>query len=138
MRTKSLLHIGAFLLAAFAALLVSSPLLANQSNGTVEEIVIQAPIQIEKTTIDNPAAGLARTEVAKLTRPVSYEDLDLARSEDVRILEQRIEFLAKDSCQRLSDMFPLDRSTPIELRRCMDEAIASALQQKEYAIASAN
>ena len=125
-------------IAAVALAISTGPVFADEEIDELEKIVVHAPIEVEREAVKNDTGALAKTEIIKLTRPVGYSDLDLADKEDVRILDMRIEAIALDSCERLSEMFPFDRSDRKEMNRCMKDAVASALDQKERAIAAAN
>ena len=98
-----------------------------------EEIVVLAPI--ERPDIKGPGA---KTELIEINRVVSFADLDLRNKEDVAILDTRIANVAAESCQKLSDMFPLNRSNPAERVRCTNIAIAGANKQIELAISRMN
>ena len=102
----------------------------------VEEIVVRAPI--ERIEVKRSVGSSSRTEIIELNRYISIADLDLTKHSDVNELDARIEAIAKESCQKLSDMFPLHRSDPAELNSCKKKAIASAKKQKEAAIAAAH
>ena len=65
-------------------------------------------------------------------------DLDLSKYTDVKELELRIELVAKDSCERLNEMFPLSNRRSKDARRCIELAIKRALAEKEAAIEAAN
>lgn len=102
----------------------------------IEEIIIRAPyesIHVKSTTTPN-----LKTEIMELKRRVSINDLDLAKYADVAELNSRIESVAKESCQELSELSPLNRSNPAEMSRCKKNAIASTKQQTDQAIAEAN
>ena len=101
-----------------------------------EEIIVRAPI--ERTDVRSISTSVAKVEIIELKRLVSIADLDLTKYADVNELDSRIDAIAKESCQHLSDMFPLDRSDPAEMKRCMKKAVASAKGQREEAIAAAN
>ena len=112
---------------------------AAEVTNIVEEIVVRAPTKVERHEFRGiSSSSMSRVEVVELNRTVSFADLDLSSEADVMMLEQRIETVAQDSCEKLSDMFPLDRSDKAELRYCMNEAIESALEAKESAIAAAH
>jgi len=101
-----------------------------------EEIIIKAPF--ERIEIKRAPGSSLDSEIVELQRQVSIADLDLSKYVDVNELDSRISSVAKESCQKLSDMFPLDRSDPAEIMRCTKSAIASTREQKEMAIAAAN
>jgi len=96
-----------------------SPLAAaQQANEEMEEVaVITAPIEhrYEGRTMRGPIL------VIELKRRVSYADLDLSELADVTTLVTRIEAIARESCEDLSNMIPFgDR---MESRRCMKRAV---------------
>ena len=95
----------------------SPPAVAQQANEMEEVAVIKAPIErrYEGRTIRAPIL------VIELKRRVSYADLDLSERADVTTLETRIETIARESCEELSNMIPFgDR---MEGRRCMKRAV---------------
>ena len=117
----------------------SSLAVAAEVTNLVEEIVVRAPTKVERHEYRGiSSSSMSKVEIVELKRTVSFADLDLSSEADVMMLEQRIETVAQDSCEKLSDMFPLDRSSKSELRYCMNEAIESALEAKERAIAAAH
>jgi UrcA family protein len=139
MRTL-LVNSAIFLSLVMAGLLTQSgQAIADQTTTDIEEIIVRAPMSVERQEVKNvSSSAMVTTEVVELKRLISFADLDLSREADVKLLEARIEVIAKDSCEKLSDMFPLDRSGYRELQRCAKNAIHSALQHKERAIAAAN
>jgi len=100
-----------------------------------EEVIVRAPI--ERVKVKSVPGSGTKVEIIELNRYVSFDDLDLSRHADVITLDARIAAVAKESCQNLSDMFPLDRSDPLELNRCVKKAIASAGERREILIAAA-
>ncbi len=108
---------------------------AQQVAGEMEEVVvIEAPI-VRKWTERGRYGG--KVEVIELRRRVSYADLDLAKHADVTTLETRIEDTAKESCETLSDMFPLDPMDKTELRSCTKKAVNGTKEQVKAAIKAA-
>ena len=101
-----------------------------------EKIVIVAPYELTKVKSPTSAQLGLTTEIWELKRLVNIDDLDLTKYADVTKLNSRIESVAKESCQKLSDMFPLNPSNPVEMRRCKKKAIASTKKQTERAIAA--
>jgi UrcA family protein len=104
----------------------------------IERIIIRAPyerIEIKKSAATHPPF---KTEIVELKRLVNINDLDLTKTADVTELNSRIESVAKESCQKLSDMFPLESTDPAEMHSCERKAIASARKQIEQVIAEAN
>jgi len=70
---------------------------------------------------------------------VSYADLDLSKRADVTELKKRIEATAKESCEKLEEMYPLPRepSRSSNIRSCVEEAVDSSTEAIEAAIAAA-
>jgi UrcA family protein len=103
----------------------------------MEEVMVQAPIEIERQKVSDASSPTSSVEIIELRRMVDITDLDLATHADVEELERRIEAVAKDSCEKLSKMFPPDGSDAKEIGRCTKRAIAGSMAQKEEAIAAA-
>lgn len=137
MRTFSFRHAHA--LVALTGLLVLAPAsaLTDEKNRTMEEIVVQAPISVQREAMQGPGDPTIKTEVVELKRQVYIGDLDLSQYADVVELESRIEQVAQDSCKKLDEMFPLSDPRTKDAKRCVDRAIKSALAEKEAAIAAA-
>ena len=103
-----------------------------------EKIIIRAPykgIEIKRSNVAHP--GL-KTEIIELKRFVNIDDLDLTKHTDVIKLNQRIHNLAKESCKKLSEMYPFNPSDLSEMHRCKRKAIASTKKQTERAFAAAH
>ena len=137
MKSRSRLAlVAATSLGVSMALGMSATSLAQEED-TLDVIIVQAPIQIERSVDRAASSGsVVETEIVELTRKVNFEDLDLSRSADVKELEERIRQVAEDSCQRLAEMFPFDDSSIQGVKRCARRAIEDALEQTETAIAS--
>jgi len=106
------------------------------AQNTTEEVIVRAPI--ERVNVKSVPGSVAKVEIIELNRYVSFADLDLSKPADVAMLDTRIAAVANESCQKLSDMFPLDRSDPNEMNRCVKKAIASAGNRKDRVIAAAH
>jgi UrcA family protein len=126
-------HLNISLVLALAGFFVAADLAVAQQ--VTEEIVVRSPIERAEARI--PIGSSVTTQTVKLNRAVSFDDLDLGEYEDVEKLDTRINEIAKESCQELSEMFPFDPTDRIEMNRCVEKAIASARRQKEMAIALA-
>ena len=110
------------------------PAVAQQASEVIEEIIVRAPIGQHEFGRSSIAGS--KTKITELKRRVSFADLDLSKHADINELDTRIEAAAKESCEKLSDMFPLTWEGPAERRRCAKNAIASAEKQKGLAIAA--
>ena len=134
--TFSFVSAALLALAATALVFKTDPASAQQAaEEVIEEIVVQAPIvrrQVGRTAIG------AKIEVIELRRRVSYADLDLSKDADVTALKARIETTAKESCEQLSDMFPLNPSDRAEIRRCTNQAVDGTEEEVQAAIAAAS
>ena len=133
--TFSFVSAALFALAATGLFIKTDPAIAQQTAEEVDEIVVEVPIvrrQVERTT-----SG-AKVEVIELRRRVSYADLNLSKYADVTELKTRIETTAKESCEELSDMYPLDPSDRGEIRRCTNQAVDGTEEQVHAAIAAAS
>jgi UrcA family protein len=117
----SLVFAGLFTVSGFAV--------AEQAD---EEIIVRAP---EQSVIDvTPVGSSVTLENIVINRSVSTTDLDLSNPADVEKLDARIDASAKESCQKLSDMSPLDRPNAMRLNLCVKRAVAGAGKQRETAI----
>jgi UrcA family protein len=106
----------------------------QQVAGEMEEVVVLAAPIMRRWTEPGRYGGEA--EVIELTRRVSFADLDLSSQADVTTLETRIEAVAKESCEALSDLFPLDPSDKTEIHVCTKKAVKGTREQVKAAIAS--
>ena len=122
-------------LAATGLVFKTDSAIAQQATEEMEEIVVEAPI--ERREIGRTAL-VSKTEIIQLRRRVSYADLDLSKYADVNEFKTRIKTTAKESCEKLDDMFPLIESwAMVEIRSCTDKAVAGAEEQVQVAIAAA-
>jgi UrcA family protein len=135
---KSVRTVPVFL--AIAGLsLAATPVAAQEETEILEKlVVVQAPIAFKRKSENRASHPVIPSEIVELKRPVSFADLDLADSADVMELDTRIKATAEDACEMLAEMFPFDATGKAEIHRCMKRAIASALDQKERAIAAAH
>ena len=128
-------HCTMFLaLAATGLFIVADLAVAQQASEEIEEIAVQAPI--ERHDIRPASVTPIKTEIIELKQRVSFAGLDLTKRADVNELDTRIEAVAKESCEKLADMSPLNWLSLAEMQRCTKNAIASAEKQKELAIAA--
>ena len=123
-------------LAATGLVTKTEPAMAQQAAEQIEEIIVQAPFV--RREVGKSGTSGAKIEVVELRRRVSYADLDLSMEADVTELETRIETIAKEACDQLSEMFPLSKMDRVEKGRCIKGAIADTEVQVEAAIAAAN
>ena len=121
-------------LAATGLVITIDPAIAQQADEEIEEIVIEAPIV--RRQVGGSASIGAKFEVIKLTRQVSFADLDLSKQADVTELEARIGTTAKESCEKLSSMFPADPWDRQEIQRCTKQVVGNTEEQVQAAIAA--
>jgi UrcA family protein len=129
--------IKAMLATACVFIFAIAPASASDAKKEVEEIIVQAPMGVERKSLHSAADPTVKVEMVELTRKVYIGDLDLSKHADVKELESRIELMAQDSCKKLSSMFPLGENRGRDARRCVDRAIKSAMAEKEAAITAA-
>jgi UrcA family protein len=128
---------GALLALAATGLVFSTDVALAQESAdeVIEEIVVTAPT--ERRMVGRTAAG-ARVEIIELRRRVSYANLDLTKHADVTELKARIETVAKESCEKLDEMFPFIEPTGRdEIRRCTKRAINGTEAELQATIAAA-
>jgi UrcA family protein len=125
-------HVARFSIVAAGALGLS-PAFGQQSGIKIEEITVIAPWSVNRQVVNQTPAG-GKTELVSLTRHVYYGDLDLAKHADVLTLEQRVNEIAKTTCDQLSKMYPLSGANP---PNCVEKAAASAKPEMDRAIAEA-
>lgn len=123
-------------LAATGLFIKTDPAIAQQVAEEMEEIVVEAPIV--RRQVGRSASG-AKIEVIELRRRLSFADLDLSKDADVTELKTRIETTAKESCEKLDDMFPFAEPSGVQgIRSCTDKAVAGTEEQVQAAIAAAS
>lgn len=108
------------------------------ANEEIEKIIIRAPYERVEIKRSTPSQPRLKTETMELMRFVDIDDLDLTKNADLTELNSRIESIAEESCQKLSDMFPLNPSDLTELHSCKRKAIASTKTQLVRVIEAAN
>jgi len=140
MKNAFLVNCATFLSLVAAGMFFSVSQAAAQEEQTGDEaeevVVVGAPIQRNRQ-VDRGTYGTP-VEVIELSRQVSYADLDLSKYADVMEMEARIEATAKESCEKLSDMFRLDSPNTDEVKTCTQAAIKEAKERLQVAVAAAN
>jgi len=131
--TFSFVSTAILALAATGLVFKTGPAVAQQANEVMEEVVVEAPIAVRQ--VGRSSTTGAKIELIEFKRRVSYADLDLSKHADVIELETRVETTAKESCEKLSAMYPLDSAT--ESWRCVKKTINSAEEQVQAAIVAA-
>lgn len=131
--TFSFVSTAILTLAATGLVLKADPAVAQEVSEAIDEVVVEAPITVHQ--VGRASATGAKVELIELKRRVSYADLDLSKHADVIELENRVDTAAKESCEKLTTMYPLDSAA--EGQRCIEKAINSAEKQVKAAIVAA-
>jgi UrcA family protein len=118
---------------AAATILTAMPLqVANAQNDPAQEpaITVLAPRVVEERSSDS--IGKTRTLTASSVVYVGDLDLDTQSGRDA--LKQRVETAAKETCEWLDDLYPLDNPIGSD-RNCVDNAMNRAEEQMLAVIA---
>jgi|SRR5579883_2983328 len=97
-----------------------------QEEGT-EDVTVFAPYVVKKSR-----AGRSRepVSVVKVSREVSFKDLDLTTSEGQATLEARVKQTASDVCSELDRRYPKAIYIAVEENKnCVKEAMSEAMNQ---------
>jgi UrcA family protein len=128
-------------LSALAMAAGLSPALAQkgdpvQTGAAQEQITVVGPRIMRSQVRGVPEAthGMGYYDLLTMTRQVSYADLNIARSEDERMLEKRIDQAADEICKELASTPPADLSSA---QYCTQRAITSAMDDVHAAMARA-
>ena len=121
-RFSTLIQIGA---AALMIGLTGAPALAQT---TVREVVVEAP-QIVHTKLGRTSSGV-REEMVSLSHHVKYGDLDLTKTSDMTVLQERVREAARRGCAELQRLYPLETHDPA----CVKKAVAHAMPQARAAM----
>lgn len=101
---------------------------------TMEQVTVVAPRINKAERVPNQVSKVvtARGEIR-----IAFDDLDLTRVVDVRLLEERINEAVTNLCQQLKQDLPFGQpETPVCILRTVNDAMAQVEQATEYAIAS--
>lgn len=120
-------------LGAFA-MMGTNALAVAQSPQTLPEVVVMAYAPV--TRLGRDAHGRF-IEVMRLSREVSYADLDVSTHTGAMRLEARIKDAAKAVCKDLNGLYPMGSEVDLPSGSCVGEAIKSARSQLKAAIAYA-
>ncbi len=100
---------------------------ANTSDASLTQITIEASHQVHKKQVGMTYTGIPIEQVT-LTRHVSYRDLNLHTPAGTAELDRRIEATAKEACNQLKTLYPLDM-WDTDNRQCINGAVGRAMQQ---------
>lgn len=98
-----------------------------------EEVTVRGPRLVRSHVGGAAQAGGFGYDLITLTHRVSYADLKLDRSEDAKVLEDRISLTARQICRELAKMFP---ATAPNNPDCVRQATKGAMEQAHAAIAA--
>ena len=94
---------------------------------TTEEIIVT--VHSERVTDISPVGSQVKVHKVEINKLVSISDLDLSKPADADEFLVLVTAIAEESCQKLSNMFPLDRSIPMEMSTCIKNAVEGARKQ---------
>jgi UrcA family protein len=130
---RSAVPLPAAVLGAFA-LMAADALTVARSAEPLPEVTVTAYRPVYKLGRD---ANGRPVETVRLSREVSYPDLDLSTYTGATKLQARIETVAKAVCKELEESYPTSTEAGLSSGTCVQEAINSAAPQLKVAIAAA-
>ena len=126
-------------LTALAVAVTSGAAMAQQDD-ELQEVTITATREVERTVGRTPTGR--QVDVIRMTRTVSYADLDLATRAGAAELEKRIDDAAKKDCKDLFTLYPGGSSGGIgnlgTEGPCVKNAVDAAMVQAKAAMAAAD
>lgn len=124
---------AASVLVAAGLLVANSSAIAQPADGSAPQITVTGS-RVVKQTIGRSATTGAAIEVVKIGREVSYGDLNLSTHAGVTKLEDRVKATAKDLCEELNKLYPLEPKDP----ECVAKATDAAMNQVKAAADAAS
>jgi len=94
---------------------------------TAEEVIVK--VQSERVVDISPVGSQVKVHKVEINQLVSISDLDLSKPADADEFVVLVTDIAEESCQKLSNLFPLDRSNPMEMSTCVKNAVEGAKKQ---------
>ena len=99
--------VATFVLGYAAAGYPAVPQTAIASPQANEQIIIEAPRYVlKRVPVPGRKYNLGNAEVASISHPVGYADLDLSKAEDAATLKKRVNDTAAQICLELNSEFP--------------------------------
>ena len=92
-----------------------------------EEVIVS--VQTERVTDVSPVGSQVKVHKVEINQHVSISDLDLSKQADADEFVVLVTAIAEESCEKLSNMYPLDRSDPMEVSACVKKAVKGAQKQ---------
>jgi len=124
-----------FLGAVCALAAISATDIAQSSDQVPDQVTQSGPYVIRKSFTSEPYS--APRTITRMSRGISYRDLDLTSDADVAKLEVRVKQTAEEICRQL-DRPPKSISiSPKDMKTCVRSASENALADVRAAVASA-
>lgn len=131
---KNILIAGTTFVALLVGFSVGSGQAVADDTDAMEKITVTAP---RIKNVERVPSGVSKVLTAKGEVRVKFDDLDLTRTADLRILEDRVNEAVTSLCQKLKEDLPFGQpKTPVCIHRTVNNAMAQVEQATEYAIAS--
>jgi UrcA family protein len=100
-----------------------------------EEVIVTAPREVTRTRVGRSRIGAPIEEIT-VSLHVPINDLDLRKTQDDDMLNQRVRDAAADACGEIDSKFPLS-SSPSQTRDCIRRTVRATNAQIAAAIARA-
>lgn len=101
-------------------------------------ITVEAHHRVHRKQVGISYTGIPIEQIT-LSRQVGYGDLNLSTSQGQATLERRIRDVAKEACEQLDKMYPLDEADSgggySDNRTCVSDAEQGAMKQAKTVIA---
>jgi UrcA family protein len=107
---------------------------AQNSDNQLAQITVQAGHQVQKKHVGMSYTGIPIEQVS-LSRQVGFRDLDLASPAGKSELDKRIKVVAKEACNQLRTLYPLEQ-WDTDNRSCVADAVQGAKTQEQTILAS--
>ena len=124
-----------FLGAVFALAAISATDIAQSAIQTPDQVTSSGPYVIHKSFTSEPYSAPRTT--TRMSRGISYRDLDLASDADVAKLEVRVRRSAEEVCRQLdrpTKSMPVSRN---DMKACVKNASENAMADVRALVASA-
>lgn len=124
-----------FHLAIIAITAAASAPAGAQVGSQTAQVTVQASHNVHRRQIGMSETGIPLEEIS-LSRHVSYADLDLTSAQGLDELDKRIETTAKEACQQLKTLYPLEQ-WETDNAACVADAVHGAKEQLHAALVAA-
>jgi UrcA family protein len=106
------------------------------NDNQIPQITVQAAHGVQKKKLGMSFTGIPIEEVS-LSRHVGFRDLDLTTPAGKAELEKRIKAVAKEACNQLQTLYPLEQ-WETDTRTCIADAVKDAMKQEQTILASSS